>query len=127
MRGKGVGLILRAALHLEEVEFLQRLAREVAVELVVADFVREHHRHPDVVEAVVEEDEAIAPVGVIHAEQVLVVVLEQDMDVEPFGDFERVAALGELPCFLREFIAFAGSHLSSPAVSVLEAFSCLFR
>ena len=82
MRGKGVRLVLRAAAHAEELELLQASLRELAVQLVVADLMREHHRQPVLVKAAIEEDEAVVPAVEVHAEQVLVVIGEFDMDAE---------------------------------------------
>ena len=92
MRRKGVCLVLRAAVHAEELEFLQARLRELAVQLVVADLMREHHRQPVLVEAAVEEDEAVVPLVEVHAEQVLVIICEFDMDAELLRECQHIMA-----------------------------------
>ena len=61
---------------------MQTRLRELAVQLVVANLMGEHHWQPVLIEAAVEEDEAVVPLIEVHAEQVLVIIREFDMDAE---------------------------------------------
>ena len=69
VRGESVGFVLRAVIHLEEVEFLQCLACEIAVELVMADFVRQNHVLPNIIQIGVEENKAVAPLAEVHTQK----------------------------------------------------------
>ena len=68
--GKGVGFVFGAAVQAKEFKFVHLLLfGNVTVQLVMADFVRQNHVLPNIIQIGVEENKAVAPLAEVHTQK----------------------------------------------------------
>ena len=81
------------------------LLGNVAMQLVVADFVRQNHVLPNIIQIGVEENKAVAPLAEVHTQKFREVFIIKNLDVELLGHLSHIPAANLPDDFLGTFMA----------------------